>query len=77
MHKIFSVVFSVVFSDVFSGIFSDVFPDNSPLRGTATSFAGNLSEVSLFIRNGITYLQLLLPQIVIAITLCPYETILD
>ena len=69
MHKIFSAVFSVVFSDVF--------PDNSTLRGTATSFAGNLSEDSSFIGNGITYLQLLIPQIAIAITLCPYETILD
>jgi hypothetical protein len=34
---------------------------------------GKLSEVSSFIRNGITYLQLLLPQIAIAITLCPLE----
>ena len=44
---------------------------------TVPSFIGNLSEVYTFIGNGITYLQLLLPQIVIAITLCPYETILD
>ena len=43
----------------------------------ATSFAGHLSEVSLFIRNGITCLQLSTPQNAIAITLCPYETILD
>ena len=43
----------------------------------SSNIAGNLSEDSSFIGNGITCLQLSTPQNAAAITLYPYETILD